>query len=241
MARGGALVERGLPIVRVGPFRVIREGLVYGGLLAALTLLGARRLGTQWTLSGLGLAAVLASFFRDPDREVPDDPRLIVSPADGTVTEIEPIGAGGEHATRVSIVLTLMDVHVTRSPASGRVVHVDYRPGKFGNALVAAAAAENERNVVRVEGEQGAVVFTQIAGMLARRIVFWPRVGDWIERGERVGIIKFSSRVDVLVPRGAELLVHVGERVFGGSSPLARVPATASAGACSGSRPGSAT
>jgi phosphatidylserine decarboxylase len=212
-------------VVRLGTVRVIREGLVYGGALAGVALLIARRIGIIWSLPAFGLAGLVVAFFRDPDREVPVDPRLLVSPADGTVTAVEALPADAEHGTRVSIFLSVFDVHVSRSPAAGCIASVDYRPGRHRNAMLAASASQNERNVVRVEGEDGAVVFTQIAGLLARRIVFWPRVGDQVERGQRVGMIKFGSRTDVLVPRGAEPLVRVGQHVSGGRSPIARVGA----------------
>jgi phosphatidylserine decarboxylase len=222
VARRGPLVDDA-PVVRLGPFRFIREGLGYGAILGGLGLLVGRRLGLGWSLPLLGLAGLVVAFFRDPDRDVPADPGLLVSPADGTVTHVEPLPPDAEHGTRVSIFLSIFDVHVNRAPAAGRVASVEYQPGKFGNAMLAASATENERNVVRLEGEDGSVVFTQIAGLLARRIVFWPRVGDHLARGQRVGMIKFSSRTDLLVPRGAELLVRVGQHVQGGSSPIARL------------------
>jgi phosphatidylserine decarboxylase len=224
VARRGALVD-GAPVVRLGRLRIVREGLGYGGALGVIGVLVARRLGAGWALPVLGLAGLVVAFFRDPDRDVPADPRLLVSPADGTVTAVEPLPADAEHGTRLSIFLSVFDVHVNRSPTAGRVAAVDYKAGKFGNAMLAASAAENERNVVRLETERGPVVFTQIAGLLARRIVFWPRVGDRLARGQRVGMIKFGSRTDLLVPRGAELLVRVGQHVLGGSTPVARLGA----------------
>lgn len=111
---------------------------------------------------------------------------------------------------------------MNRSPAAGRLANAEHVPGKFGNALFAASASENERNVVTLETDHGPVVFTQIAGLLARRIVFTPRVGDRLARGQRVGMIKFGSRTDVLLPPGAEPLVRVGQHVLGGATPIAR-------------------
>jgi len=216
VAGRGPLVDA-LPVVRVGPLRLIRDGVVYAGAVAALGLLVGRFLGRVWSLPFLGLAAFVAAFFRDPDREPPVDPRLLVAPADGRVTAADD--------GRISIFLSLFDVHVNRSPAAGRIVGAEYVPGKFGNAMFAASATENERNVVTLDTADGPVVFTQIAGLLARRIVFTPRVGDHLERGQRVGMIKFGSRTDVLLPPGAELLVAVGQHVRGGATPIARVGA----------------
>lgn len=206
-----------LPVVRLGPLRIVRDGVLYGGTVAGIGLLVGRRLGRPWALPLLALAGFVVSFFRDPDRTPPADPRLLVSPADGAVTH----AADG----RISIFLSLTDVHVNRSPAAGRIASVEYIPGKFGNALRAASATQNERNVIALNTDHGRVVFTQIAGLLARRIVFTPRVGDWLERGQRVGMIKFGSRTDVLLPPGAELLVAVGDHVKGGATPIARVGA----------------
>jgi phosphatidylserine decarboxylase len=192
------------------------DGLVYGGVLGCCGLLVWRRLGGRWAAPLLGLGALVVAFFRDPDRAVPADRSLVVSPADGWIAHV---GDG-----RVSIVLTLFDVHVNRAPYAGRVAAVEYLPGKFGNALFGASATQNEQNRVTLGTDAGPLAFTQIAGLFARRIVFWPRVGDRVERGERVGMIRFGSRTDVFLPPGAEPLVRVGRHVRGGSSAIARVP-----------------
>jgi phosphatidylserine decarboxylase len=146
-----------------------------------------------------------------------------VSPADGKVTHIGSTLFQEKPYTRISIFLSVFDVHVNRSPVSGTIKEVAYRRGRFGNAMSAESAEDNEQNVVTVEGEGGVVIFKQIAGLLARRIVFTKKEGDRIVRGERVGLIKFGSRTDVLFPADAEIKIKVGDRVKGGASILAHV------------------
>jgi len=145
----------------------------------------------------------------------------VVSPGDGKVTNVSFVTAGGEKYARLSIFLSVFDVHVNRSPIAGVVRDVRYQRGKFLNAMNQASAELNEQNVVSVEGDGQVVVFKQIAGLLARRIVFHPKVGDRLERGQRVGLIKFGSRVDVLLDSAAVVQVKVGDRVRGGASILA--------------------
>jgi phosphatidylserine decarboxylase len=168
------------------------------------------------------LALFFLWFFRDPEREIPAEPGLIVSPADGKVTDVSLTQLNGKPCTRISIFLNVFDVHVNRSPVSGVIRHVVYKPGKFGNAMGAISAEQNEQNIVTVESEGMLVVFKQIAGVLARRIVFTKKVGDVIGRGERVGLIKFGSRTDVIFPNPAEVQIKVGDRVKGGASILAK-------------------
>jgi phosphatidylserine decarboxylase len=160
-------------------------------------------------------------FFRDPERAIPDAAGAVVSPGDGKVTDVSMVTVGREEQARISIFLSVFDVHVNRSPIPGVVSEVRYQRGKFLNAMNQASAEQNEQNIVRVEGDGQVVVFKQIAGLLARRIVFHPKVGDRLERGQRVGLIKFGSRVDVLVESTAVLQVKVGDRVRGGASVLA--------------------
>jgi phosphatidylserine decarboxylase len=160
-------------------------------------------------------------FFRDPERAIPDMAAAVVSPGDGKVTEASFVTVDGEKQVRISIFLSVFDVHVNRSPIAGVVREVRYQRGKFLNAMNQASAEQNEQNIVRVEGDGQVVVFKQIAGLLARRIVFHPKVGDRLERGQRVGLIKFGSRVDVLCDASAALQVKVGDRVRGGASILA--------------------
>lgn len=167
----------------------------------------------------IALIAFVAFFFRNPRRVIPPDSRIIVSPADGKVVKIETVG----QVTRMSIFLSLFNVHVNRSPIAGRIEAVDYRPGKFLPAFNHEASVENERNIIMVGNGAIKLVFTQIAGVAARRVVFWKKVGDTVEKGELVGLIRFGSRVDVLFPAGTEATVTVGMRVRGGSSPIGRI------------------
>jgi len=160
------------------------------------------------------LFAFVAFFFRNPTRTIPVDPGTIVSPADGKVVRLERVG----NVTRMSIFLSLFNVHVNRSPIAGRIEAVDYRPGKFLVAFNDKASTDNERNIVMVSDGRITIVFTQIAGIVARRIVFWKKAGDTVAKGELVGLIRFGSRVDVLFPAGTEATVSVGDRVKGGST-----------------------
>jgi phosphatidylserine decarboxylase len=152
---------------------------------------------------------------------VPSDPGAIVSPADGKVTEVATVKQGGETWKRISIFLNVFDVHVNRAPASGLIRGARYQPGKFLNAMNPACAECNEQNTVTIEGDGHTIIFKQIAGLLARRIVFTKQIGERVDRGERVGLIKFGSRTDVLLEPNAEVVVRAGDRVKGGSSTLA--------------------
>ncbi len=206
---------------------MVRDGYYYAlGLMAAAVLAGwlAR---PAWAIVPLLLAAFFLWFFRDPERVIPAAHGAVVSPADGKVTDVSIVNMDGAKQTRVSIFLSVFDVHVNRSPISGVVREVRYQRGKFLNAMDAASASENEQNIVRVEGDGHSVVFKQIAGLLARRIVFHPKIGDRLERGQRVGLIKFGSRTDILLDAAAEMRVKVGDRVRGGASILAYLPPAA--------------
>src|SRR5437667_1660725 len=160
------------------------------------------------------LSGFVGFFFRNPKRHIPPDPRVIVSPADGRVVKVERVG----NVTKLSIFLSIFDVHVNRSPIAGRIEAIDYKRGKFKAAWNHAASVENERNVIMVAQGDLKLVFTQIAGLIARRIVCWKKVGDTVTKGELIGLIRFGSRVDVLFPAGAEATVQPGMRVRGGSS-----------------------
>jgi phosphatidylserine decarboxylase len=203
--------------------------MVADGYYYALALLGAAVLlgwiaGTFWALPALILAAFFLWFFRDPEREIPETAGAVVSPADGKVTGIWPVTENGVRQTRISIFLNVFDVHVNRSPIGGVIREVRYQVGTFGNAMNLTSAEHNEQNIVTVEAEGEPVIFKQIAGLLARRIVFTKKTGDRVERGERVGLIKFGSRVDVFLDASASLQVKIGDRVKGGSSVLAFMP-----------------
>src|SRR5580698_11469859 len=196
----------------------------------AVPLLGAAALvgwlaAPLWAVPAVLLAAFFFWFFRDPERAVPVAPNLMVSPADGKVTNICRTTFEGVSYLHISIFLSVFDVHVNRSPISGVIRRVSYQEGKFLNAMDPASADQNEQNVVTVEGEGQTVIFKQIAGLLARRIVFTKKLRDPVERGERIGLIKFGSRVDVLMPTSAGIQVKVGDRVKGGSSVLAYLTA----------------
>jgi phosphatidylserine decarboxylase len=184
-------------------------------LLAATVLAFALQL--YWlAILLLLLAAFVAFFFRNPRREIPLDPRVIVSPADGRVVKVERVG----NVTRLSIFLSIFNVHVNRSPIAGRIEAIDYRRGKFKAAFDHSASVENERNVIMVTQGNIKLVFTQIAGLIARRIVCWKKVGDTVGKGELIGLIRFGSRVDVLFPAGTDVTVEKGARVRGGSTPI---------------------
>jgi phosphatidylserine decarboxylase len=200
---------------------MVRDGIYYGlALLLVAALVGWLTIPALVVIPVL-LAAFFLWFFRDPERRIPAIQGAIVSPADGKVTDISVVQVNGQARTRISIFLSVFNVHVNRSPVSGVIEEVRYQKGKFGNAMGAASAEMNEQNIVTVHSDAGVVVFKQIAGLLARRIVFTKKVGDRLERGERVGLIKFGSRTDVIFPANAEMKVRVGENVKGGSIVLA--------------------
>jgi len=200
---------------------MVRDGYFYGLAFVAAGVLVGWLAQPAWALLPLLLALFFLWFFRDPERAIPDNAGALVSPGDGKVKDVSFVTVGGEKQARVSIFLSVFDVHVNRSPIAGVVREVQYQRGKFLNAMNQASAELNEQNIVRVEGDGQVVVFKQIAGLLARRIVFHPKVGDRLERGQRVGLIKFGSRVDVLFDASAALRVKVGDRVRGGASVLA--------------------
>lgn len=200
---------------------MVRDGIYYGLAFIIIAALVAWLTLPVLALVPLLLAAFFLWFFRDPERRIPAIQGAIVSPADGKVTDISVIEQNGERRTRISIFLNVFDVHVNRSPVSGVIEDVRYQKGKFRNAMDPACADVNEQNAVTIRSDVGPVVMKQIAGLLARRIVFDKKIGDKLERGERVGMIKFGSRTDVIFPAGAEMKVRVGERVKGGSTVLA--------------------
>lgn len=206
---------------------MVRDGIYYAlGMLVVAAVLWWLA-APAWSAIPLLAAAFFLWFFRDPERAISDLPGLIVSPADGKVTDVSPAQLNGQPCTRISIFLSVFDVHVNRSPVAGVIRKIEYREGKFANAMSAASADDNEQNIVTLEGQGMTVQFKQIAGLLARRIVFNHKAGDTLARGQRVGLIKFGSRTDVIFPSPAELSVKPGDRVKGGSSILARVAVAA--------------
>lgn len=200
---------------------MVRDGYYYAlTLLAAAVVIGWL---TQpvWAVIPCLLAFFFLWFFRDPERAIPADVGAVVSAGDGTVTDISQVRVEGEDQTRISIFLSVFNVHVNRSPIAGVVRDVRYERGRFLNAMNKASTEENEQNIVTMEGDGQKVMFKQIAGLLARRIVFYPKVGNRLERGQRVGLIKFGSRVDVLLDASARVNVKIGDKVKGGATVLA--------------------
>src|ERR1700746_3748169 len=203
---------------------MVRDGYYYAlGLIAAAVLVGSLA-NPLWAIIPCLLAVFFLWFFRDPERAIPQEPGALVSPADGKVTDVAPVTVGNSRRTRISIFLSVFDVHVNRSPIAGTINEVRYQRGRFLDARSKLCAEQNEQNVVTVKGEDQTVIFKQIAGLLARRIVFHPKVGDRVERGERIGLIKFGSRVDVLFTPEAAVQVKLGEHVKGGETVLALLP-----------------
>lgn len=203
---------------------MVRDGYYYSLALFAAAILLGWLTRPVWAIVPILLALFFLWFFRDPERAIPADEGAVVSPADGKVTDISTVAVGNDQQLRLSIFLSVFDVHVNRTPIAGVVRDVRYQRGKFVNAMAAASAEQNEQNIVTVEGDGQRVIFKQIAGLLARRIVFNPKVGDRVERGQRIGLIKFGSRCDVLLDVSARPNVKVGDRVEGGSSVLAYLP-----------------
>jgi phosphatidylserine decarboxylase len=209
---------------------MVREGYSFGlpPLLLGVLMLAY---GRNWSFAG-GLAMVLLglfvfSFFRNPERTIPEEAGLIVSPADGRVVVVKEEEIGGRPGKRVSVFLAIWNVHVNRAPAAGTITRLEYKPGKFFGAWSEKASFENEQNIFTQATEHGEIVYKQIAGWVARRAVTWKKEGDTVARGERIGLVRFGSRVDVWLPGEAEIVVKVGENVKGGSSVVARMPETA--------------
>jgi phosphatidylserine decarboxylase len=197
---------------------MVKDGIYYGVALSAAGALLWYLLNPAFAAPLFLLALFCLYFFRDPDRAIPDGP-VAVSPADGKVLGIVPDGA---ESTRISIFLNIFDVHVNRAPIGGKIAKVEYTKGQFLVASRAIASTHNERNIVSIAGDSTCVRFAQIAGLIARRIVFHKKEGDAVAKGERVGLIKFGSRVDIFLGPEWEIKVQPGDRVAGGSSILAR-------------------
>jgi phosphatidylserine decarboxylase len=208
---------------------MVIDGILYALALAAgggvVSYLAGPAFGAPLYL----LAAFCLYFFRDPEREVPAGD-VAVSPADGKIVSIK---AESADSTRISVFLNIFDVHVNREPIAGRITEVKYKKGEFLVASREEASSQNEQNLMVVEGGGSRVAFKQIAGLIARRIVCYKKPGDEVARGERVGLIKFGSRVDVILPLDATLRVKLGENVHAGSSVLAQLPVAVSGDAAS--------
>ena len=202
---------------------MVRDGYLYAApLIAAAALLGWLT-NPAWAIIPVLLACFFLWFFRDPERAIPRDAGAVVSPGDGKVTDVSTITVGNEKLTRLSIFLSVFNVHVNRAPVTGVIRDVRYQRGQYLNAMNQASAELNEQNIVtmQTDGDGQTVVFKQIAGLLARRIVFYPKVGDRLQRGQRVGLIKFGSRVDVVLSASSRVNVKIGDRVKGGATVLA--------------------
>ena len=196
---------------------MVIDGIYYAlGLLAGGALTGYLT-RPAYSIPFLILAVFCLWFFRDPDRQIPEGP-VAVSPADGVIVAIKPDGA----QTRISIFLNVFDVHVNRSPIAGKITKIDYKTGKFLVASKPEATTDNEQNFITVEGPNGKIVFSQIAGLIARRIVCYKKVGDTVQAGDRVGYIKFGSRVDMFLSPEWAIEVKEGQRVAAGSDIIAR-------------------
>ena len=201
---------------------MVRIGYAFASVPAAA---GALLLWLGWYVIGgalLALAAFVLFFFRDPERKIPDAPGAIVSPADGWVLSVGEQNMNGTTQTRIAIFLSLFDVHVNRAPIAGCITAAEYRRGKFLIASREDAGRLNEQNEITLDGEGTRVVFRQIAGVLARRIEFWKKPGDVLARGQRVGMIRFGSRVEVFFESRFRARVKPGDHVRGGSSILAQ-------------------
>jgi phosphatidylserine decarboxylase len=204
---------------------MVKEGYYFG--MPPLVLGGVSFL-LHWYAAAavlVFLALFVFSFFRDPERVIPSGPGAVVSPGDGRVVVVTDEENEGRPGPRVSIFLAVWNVHVNRSPAAGTITKLEYRPGKFLAAMRERASVENEQNVFTLSTDTGEIVFKQIAGLIARRVVSWKKAGDKVARGERIGLVRFGSRVDLWVPNEAEILVKLGDNVKGGASVLARWPA----------------
>ena len=197
---------------------IVRDGIQYAIALAAGGALLCWLVSPWAGLPLFLLAAFCLYFFRDPDREIPAGP-VAVSPADGKVVAVKP---ESPTLNRISIFLNVFDVHVNRAPISGRITDVRYQKGRFNVASREECSTQNEQNIVTLRGDGTCVVFKQIAGLIARRIVFTRAPGDQVTKGERVGLIKFGSRVDVLFGHEWDIVVRPGMRVSAGSSVIAR-------------------
>lgn len=203
---------------------MVKEGLPF--IITPLVIALGFAFASQWFTGAFFFAALFIAvalfmvyFFRDPHRIVPTEADIIVSAADGKVTRIDETDAG----KLVSVFLSPVDVHINRAPISGKVIKVEYLKGKKVPATRNDASLVNERNSLTIEGEKMTVVCTQIAGILARRIVCWSKAGDNLSLGEKFGLIKFSSRTDLLMPKEVEILVKIGDRVVGGETIIARL------------------
>jgi phosphatidylserine decarboxylase len=203
-----------------------KEGWPFIGAFAAVTFVLAYFSDTLFWI-GLALTLWCTYFFRDPQRVTPADEKLVISPADGVISAIGPahppreLGLGDVEMKRISVFMNVFSVHVNRAPVRGKIEQIAYKPGKFLNADLDKASSENERNGLRISTGNGDVGVVQIAGLIARRIVCWAGEGQSIGAGERFGLIRFGSRVDVFLPNDAKVRVAIGQTAIAGETVLA--------------------
>ncbi len=205
---------------------IVREGFLYIGILVLITLVAALTVDPYWAIIPGVLAAFVTFFFRNPRRAVPDNDTLIVSAADGTVMGICDVYEDQfleQEGIKITVFLSIFDVHVNRSPIAGEIKFQQYTCGRFRPAYKESAGFENERHTIGLENDKMRVLVTQIAGILARRIVSWVTLGVTLERGERYGMIKFGSCTEIVVPPTVEVLVKKGDKVRGGETVIGRL------------------
>ena len=209
---------------RYKDLKLARESIpfiVIPGLLVLVSLAAG-----FWYIAVIWAVVVLfmAYFFRDPKRVPPEDPNVVVAPADGRVTRVKSLASeNGKPSTLVSIFLSPFDVHINRSPIAGEVLDIRYSPGKFLMATNEKASDVNEQNALVIKGDKVTVICKQIAGILARRVVCWTRKGDNLALGQRFGMIKFSSRTDLILPPNVDVTISEGSRVTGGVTVIGRI------------------
>lgn len=205
---------------------IVREGFLFIGILVLITFVTALTVDPYWAIIPGVLAAFVTFFFRNPRRAIPGDDSLVVSAADGTVMGVSEVYEDQfleQDGIKVTIFLSVFDVHVNRSPIAGEIKFQQYTCGRFRPAYKESAGCENERHTIGLENEKMRVLVTQIAGILARRIVSWVTLGVVLERGERYGMIKFGSCTEIVVPRSVEILVKKGDKVRGGETVIGRL------------------
>jgi len=205
---------------------IVKEGYLYIGILAFTTVIVAMAVDPYWSIVPGVLLLFVTFFFRNPKRTVPSDDRLVLSPADGMVMGVSEVYEDQfliETAIKVTIFLSVFNVHINRSPIAGEIKFQQYTCGRFRPAYKESAGCENERHTLGLENDRMKVLVTQIAGILARRIVSWVTLGSMLQRGQRYGMIKFGSCTELVVPAAVEILVQKGDKVRGGETVIGRL------------------